>query len=79
MGDFVSFRLLKELTGIQSASNLASHLRALEGLELVEYHQAQAGRRNLAFYEITTKGREELHAADEFLRMVLDGLKRHER
>ena len=76
MGEFVSFQLLKEMTGMQSAGNLASHLKTLEKLGLITYHREHVGRRNLAFYEITHKGLSELQTIEEFLDIVFRGLKR---
>ena len=75
MGEFVSFQLLRELTAMPSAGNLASHLKVLEDLELVKYHQGRSGRRNLAFYEITDKGRRELRDVEGFLQGIFEGFK----
>ena len=70
----VSFPLLKELTNINSAGNLSSHLRALENLDLIKYHKGEAGRRTLAFYSITDKGRQEVKNTMAKLKIVLDVL-----
>ena len=75
VGEFVSFQLLKEMTGMQSAGNLASHLKTLEKLGLITYHREHVGRRSLAFYEITPKGLSELQIIEEFLAVVFRGLK----
>lgn len=70
-GDFVSFNQLKELTHIKNAGNLASHLRALEKQELIKYHGGKAGRRTIALYSLTTKGKEEFESVAFGLRQFL--------
>lgn len=72
-GRFVGCQELKELTGIENAGNLASHLRALEGQKLIKYHDGKAGRRTIALYTLTDKGKEEFEKVAFGLRHFLPG------
>ena len=58
-GKIISFQGLKKLTKIETAGNLASHLRALEKLNLIEYHSGEAGRRKITHYSLTDPGKKE--------------------
>ena len=70
-GKFVGFQQLKELTHIDSAGNLASHLRALENQDLIKYHDGKAGRRTIALYSLTPKGKVEFENVAFGLRQFL--------
>jgi DNA-binding HxlR family transcriptional regulator len=71
---FQSFQSLKELTKIKSDGNLASHLRALENQKLIKYYQQFAGRRPLAFYDLTEEGKEVFNQLRHGLRQFLDAI-----
>jgi len=70
-GDFVGFQELKELTHIDSAGNLASHLRALETQGFIKYHGGKAGRRTIALYSLTPYGKKEFEKVAFGLRQFL--------
>lgn len=56
--DFLSFQQLKVATRIASDGNLASHLRYLENLKLIEVYKSFAGNHPKRFYYLTSQGRE---------------------
>lgn len=65
----VEYRQLKNAIKITDG-NLASHLRALEGAELIRYHKEIINRKPRTSYEITAKGK----SAVEQLRKSLESL-----
>jgi DNA-binding HxlR family transcriptional regulator len=56
VNDVVDFNTMKELLGVTDG-NLASHLKALEKIELIEVHKQFVGRKPNTTYRITTNGK----------------------
>ena len=64
----LDFQALKDGSHVRSDGNLASHLRVLENLGVIEYRKEFLDRRPKTFYTLTEKGKE------IFLKLV-NGLK----
>ena len=71
VNDWVEFKSLRELLGL-SDGNLASHIKALEGLEYLQVRKEFVDRKPLTTYAVTTKGR---IAFDAHLKALEDMLK----
>ena len=59
-GGGLDFKTLKAGTHVKSDGNLASHLRVLEDVGVIEYKKEFVDRRPKTFYKLTNKGKKEL-------------------
>ncbi len=75
VNDWVDFPALKELLNV-SDGNLASHLKALEGKELIEVKKEFVDRRPKTSYRATLSGRSAFNEHLENLNKLLKSVKK---
>ncbi len=70
----LDFKTLKNGTHVKSDGNLASHLRILEELEIIEYKKEFENRRPKTFYQLTPKGKKQLISLAQVVKAILTGI-----
>ena len=72
VNDWVEFNRFKELIDKVTDGNLASHLKALEKLEYVEYRKSFVGRKPQTSYRATARGKQAFNDHLDALEAILN-------